>query len=169
LRLGERPHGGKLILRADALAAVAAADPLGFAPPDEPNQARGDNGVTALWLGPDEWLLATPPGAQEELARRLADTLAGRHAALVDISDARTVVRVEGPRARDLLAKACPLDLHPRVFGLDAVAQSLVGKAGVILHRVGEDVFDLYVLRSFALHLWQMLEEGAGEWGYEIG
>ena len=38
------------------------------------------------------------------------------HAAIVDQSHGRTILRVTGPKVRDALAKGVPVDLHPRAF-----------------------------------------------------
>ena len=37
-------------------------------------------------------------------------------AAATDVTEARTAIAVAGPRARELMAKATSLELHPRVF-----------------------------------------------------
>ena len=52
---------------------------------------------------------------------------------MVDVSAQRTTLRLRGEHARDLLAGGCSLDLHPRVFGRGAAAQTLLGQAGVVL------------------------------------
>ena len=170
VRLAERPHTGKLNLRGDPhdrAFMAAAGRALGMVLPTDPNTATAAGGVTALWLGPDEWLLTCQPGSERKLAAGLRDALGTIHAAVTDVTDARTVIRVGGPAARDVLAKGCPLDLHPRAFPGGAVAQSRLAKADVLLHRVddgGDDAapaFDLYVARSFAAYLWAWLEEAS--------
>ena len=170
MRLSERPHIGKVDLRGDPsdrafMAAVGRA--LDLVLPTDPNAATTSGGVTALWLGPDEWLLLCQPGSERKLIARLRHALGGVHAAVTDITDARTTIRAEGAGARYVLAKGCPLDLHPRAFPQGAVAQSRLAKADILLHRVdpgGGDqapAFDLYVARSFAGYLWAWLEEAS--------
>ena len=79
-----------------------------------------------------------------------------------------------GPRARDLLAKGCPLDLHPGAFAPGRCAQGHVAKAQATLHMTAGDedeggpVFDLYVLRSFAEYLWRWLEDAGREYGVRV-
>ena len=53
--------------------------------------------------------------------------------AVVDVSAQRIGVRLSGSRARDVLAKGCSIDLHPRVFVRGSAVQTTVGLAGVIL------------------------------------
>ena len=77
------------------------------------------------------------------------------HAAITDVTDGRVAFRLAGPSAREVLAKGCPLDLHPRAFAPGRCAQSLLAKASVLIHLVDDGPergpsFDVYVARSFA-------------------
>jgi sarcosine oxidase subunit gamma len=169
--MGERPPLTIVDLRirdAEAAALAAVEGVLGYALPLEANRVAGTDGAVALWLGPDEWWVIT---AVEDpaLADRLSEALADHPAAVTDLSESRACIRVSGPRARDLLAKGCSLDLHPRVFSPGHCAQSHLAKAQVVLHQVSEEpAFDLYVLRSFADYLWAWLEDAAGEYGLAV-
>lgn len=174
--LSERPAGGRVSLRGDPgdrafMTAVGQA--LDMVLPTDPNTGAVADRATALWLGPDEWLLTTRADAASAVAEGLRDALAGLAAAVVDVSDAATVIGLSGPRAADVLAKGCALDLHPTVFGPGRVAQTLVAQADVILHRVeggpaGEPAFDIHVRRSFAEYLWQWLADAAMEYGVGV-
>ena len=169
--MGERPPLSIVDLRirdAEAAALAAVEATLGFALPLDANKVAGTEATAALWLGPDEWWVVT---AVEDpaVAHRLAEALADHAAAVTDLSESRACIRVSGPRARDLLAKGCSLDLHPRVFSPGCCAQSHLAKAQVVLHQVsGAPAFDLYVLRSFADYLWAWLEDAAREYGLTI-
>lgn len=141
---------------------------FGFAPPPALRGAGGGD-VSALWLGPSEWLLVTP-GDGAALAERARQALAGCHSAVTDVSDSRCVIRASGPRVRELLAKASSLDLHPRVFETGMCAQSLLARTHMLLHQVADDpVYDIYVHRSFADYAWRWLEDAAREYGLAIG
>lgn len=141
---------------------------IGAPPPLEPNTVAGPadltDGARILWLGPDEWLVVAAD-ADADLAATLNARLAGTIAAAIDVSDARAVFCVSGPRARDLLSRGCPLDLHPRVFSPGRCAQTLMAKAHVILHQRDEvgPGYDLYVQRSLAAYLWTWLSDAAAE------
>jgi sarcosine oxidase, subunit gamma len=168
---------GKLELRGDPgdrtfMAAVGRT--LDVLLPNEPNTtaARGD--LVALWLGLDAWLLTCPLGEVAALADGLRTSLLDVHAAIIDVSDGRVALRLAGPNARDVLAKGCPLDLHPRVFAPGSCAQSLLAKASVLLHLLDDDpgrgpTFDLYVARSFAHYLFAWLEDAGREYGVQVG
>lgn len=170
--LGERRFGGKINLRVDptdhdAMAAVRGE--LGFGLPTEANTVTEGEGLCALWLGPDEWLVTASGAEDAGLLARLDGALAGHHASVVDVSDARTVIELRGARARDVLAKGCGLDLHPRRFRPGHCAQTALARAGVLIHQTSEEpAYDIYVDRSFAQYLWTWLEDAAAEFGFVI-
>src|SRR3546814_1606758 len=96
----------KLNLRgdpADRAFMAAAGNALDMVLPTEPDTTTASGGVTALWLGPDEWLLTSAPGEETRLATRLREALADIHAAVVDVTETSTVIRLSGRWARDVL------------------------------------------------------------------
>lgn len=123
----------------------------------------------ALGLGPSSWLLVAGG------ASPLVDFAAKRHAlsaaggALFDVSAARIAWTIAGPRAENVLAKGCPLDLDRRAFAADTCAQSLYGHVGVLIVRSGDaSTFTLAVPRSYARDAWHSLLLAAAEYGVEI-
>lgn len=174
--LAEKPLPAAVNLRGDAgdpafVAAVRTA--LGVAPPTEPNTVALGDDLALLWLGPDEWLAvrhAAAPGVEAELAARLRGALDGVRAAVIEVGESLCCIAVAGPRARDLVAKGCPLDLHPRAFGgTGHCAQSHLAKAAITLHQVADaPAFDLYTRRSFADYLWRWLEDAGREYGVVV-
>ena len=176
VRLGERQDLGKLDLRGDAhdrafMAAVGRV--LDLLLPTEPCTSAAKAQISALWLGPDEWLLTCPAGEVARLQSALRDALADVHAAITDLTDGRVALRVAGASARDVLAKGTPLDLHPRSFPPGSCAQTLLAKAAVLIHLLDDDPergpsFDVYVARSFAQYLWTWLEDAGREYGVLI-
>ena len=177
MRLRERQRLGKIDLRGDPhdrAFMAAAGRVLDLLLPTEPSSSAVKDQISALWLGPDQWLLTCPaqdaPGLIETLRAALADV----HSAITDVSDGRVAFRLAGPSARDVLAKGPPLDLHPRAFGPGSCAQSLLAKASVLIHLVDDEPergpsFDVYVARSFAHYLWTWLEDAGREYGVLIG
>ena len=169
---GERRFVAKVNLRADVSdAAVAGAlkKALGFVPPAAANTVDGKRDRYALWLGPDEWLVVGEPGSEGATRAALRGALEGTHAAVVDVSESRTVIRLTGPRVRQVIAKGCPIDVHPRAFGPGRCAQSRYARALVLIHQLDDaPTFDLYVERSFADYLWRMIEDASLEYGLAI-
>ncbi len=162
---------------ADAAFVEAIRQALGLELPTVPNTAATGDGRALLWLGPDEWLVvqhAAAPFAEAQLAARLRAAIGGLHAAVTDVGESLCCIAVAGPQARAVIAKGCPLDLHPRVFGGSGhCAQSHLSKAAVTLHQLsdaesGGPSFALYVRRSFADYLWRWLEDAGREYGVAV-
>ena len=127
------------------------------------------NGVTMYWLGPDEWLIVTPDESRKRIEHDLRRALAAQHFALTDVSGGQTALHLHGSHVRDVLAKGCPVDFHPRAFGIGRCAQSHLGKAPVLIGQIEEQpFFELIVRRSFAEYLWTWLERAAEEYGMEV-
>jgi sarcosine oxidase subunit gamma len=174
--LGERQDLGKIDLRGDPhdrafMAAVGRV--LDLLLPSEPCTSAAKAQIAALWLGPDEWLVTCPAHDVPRLVGALREALADVHAAITDVTDGRVAFRLAGPNARYVLAKGCPLDLHPRVFPVGSCAQSLLAKATVLIHLLDDQTeggpgFDLHVARSFADYLWLWLEDAGREYGVQI-
>jgi sarcosine oxidase subunit gamma len=176
IRLAERSELGKIDLRGDPtdrafMAAVGRC--LDLLLPIEPCSSATQNSVTALWLGPDQWLLTCPASDTVFFISTLREALGEAHFALTEVTDGRVALRLAGPNARDVLAKGCPLDLHPRAFKAGQCAQSLLAKASVLIHLVDDDPqagpgFDLHVARSFSRYLFTWLEDAGREYGVQV-
>ena len=108
----------------DAAALARAASGLGVELPDAPNRARG-TGIRSVWMGPGDYLVI---GGERDGA------IDGVH--IADVTDAHVRFAATGTRAADLLAKGCPLDLHPRVFGPDHCAQTILAQVPALIEAV---------------------------------
>lgn len=172
VNLSQQPLFGQLVVRGDARNSQflkGVKQILELSVPLQPNTFTENDEHSILWLGPDEWLIITPPGAESHTARGLAAALHGTLAAVTDVTHGQVIIRIRGDRALDVLSKGCSLDLHPAVFGPGSCAQTLVAKAGVIIRWVERSCFDLIVRRSFAEYLALWLEDAAQEYGVVVG
>jgi len=171
--LAEQPFRTVITLRGDAADAAftaAVAEAFGPALPGAVGEVSGEpDGRQALRLGPDEWWLTDAADDAGPLVEALERALAGRFASAVDTSDNWFAFEVSGPRTLDLLAKACPLDLHPRAFGPGRCAQSLLAKAPATLQQLDESPrFRLHIRRSFADYAWRWLSDAGREYGVSV-
>jgi sarcosine oxidase subunit gamma len=151
--------------------AVAAAGVVGVQLPTAACTYATDGETAAIWLGPDEWLITTNAIPGEELESRLRSVIGPSGGAAVDVSGQRTTLRLSGSRARDVLGKGCSLDLHPRAFGADSAAQTMLGLAGVVLLSVDESGADFRILvrTSFVRYLTAWLLDAAAEYVEPFG
>jgi sarcosine oxidase, subunit gamma len=149
--------------------AAAAAALLGVELPTAASTYTKTADTTVIWLGPDEWLVTGTALSGPELETTLREALAPHGGAAVDVSGQRTTLRLRGLHSRDVLAKGCALDMHQRVFGEGAAAQTMLGQAGVILLAVngtGDD-YRILVRSSFARYMADWLLDAAGEYTLE--
>ena len=119
----------------------------------------------AVWLGPDEWLLSSTTETPEECEARVRAAVLPLGGSATDVSAQRIGLRLTGARVRDVLAKGCSIDLHPRVFGRGSSAQTMLGQAGVVLLALsgaGDD-YVVLVRSSFAGYLADWLLDAALE------
>ncbi len=152
------PFTAQVNVRLDPSAAWSLPIPL----PMAPNTSWDDEGGTALWLGPDEWLLLSPRRSGANLVAELDRDLGEQHRSVVDVSANRVAIELGGPRRADLLARGCSLDLHQRSWGPGMCAQTLVGKTQVILHE-GTATTTVLVRPSFADYLVDWLVAAASK------
>jgi sarcosine oxidase subunit gamma len=119
----------------------------------------------SVWLGPDEWLLTSTTEAPEELEARVREAVVPLGGTAADVSAQRIGLRLTGARVRDVLAKGCSIDLHPRVFGRGSSAQTTLGRAGVVLLALSGtgDEYLVLVRSSFAGYLAEWLLDAALE------
>jgi len=147
--------GARFSLRVSPEDRAAASEALGLDLPEAIGQRTRAGGREALWLGPDEWVIHAPPEEREEIPAGLAALAAERPVSLVDVTERERAIRVEGPRAADLLAVGCPLDLSRLAPGRGT--RTWFDGVTVVLRREAEDLFVLEAWRSYAPHVWQVL------------
>lgn len=135
--------------------------------PEGSTLAQGKD-VFFIGTGPGQWLAVSGTLQNEQLAEDLADRLKGL-ASISDQSSGRAVIRVSGPRARDVLAKGLAIDLDPRVFGPGSAVTSTISHMGVLVWREGEaESYDIALFRSVAGSFWAWLTASAAEYGYAV-
>ncbi|OLL28723.1 sarcosine oxidase subunit gamma [Burkholderia sp. SRS-W-2-2016] len=167
-RLNERPFLELVNVRGDTRDAAfmnAVEQVIGCKPPEKANTVARGNGYQIMWLGPDEWLIGSAAAHDATrtapLEAKLRAAFAGLFASAVDIGSGYTVLEISGARTRDVLSRGCPLDLHPKLFGVGQCAQSHYFKASITLLPTGADSFDIVVRRSFADYFVKIMLDAA--------
>ncbi len=164
-RIEEKAFNGYINLRGKSghTGFVAAClKVLGVEVPTEANTVVDSKDYRIYWLGPDEWLIVTPPGQQTALKAKLEKALDGVFSSVVDNSSGLTMIHVTGEHAAELLATDCPLDLHPRAFQPGQCAQTRLSKAGMTLSPLADGAgFEVIIRRSFADYLLLWLQDAA--------
>ncbi|MGF1445498.1 MAG: sarcosine oxidase subunit gamma [Pikeienuella sp.] len=138
--------------------AVSAAIEVGAAP--GPGRAAFGARGMALRVEPAKWLVA----GDNTLIRPDVAPEAGT---VLDLSHARTVIRIDGRMARALMARLVAIDLRPGQFEDGTVAATGIEGMGVtLLARAGG--IELLVFRSFAAALWDLMLDTGAQFGVEI-
>ena len=90
-------------------------------------------GTLVVGSGPGEWLLLAAPGRGPALAARMSDLAArcpGELVTATDVTHGRALVRLTGPRAADVLAKVCGIDLSEGITPDGAAFRTVAGHGG---------------------------------------
>jgi len=147
-------------------AASAIGEALGTSAPSERNGVAVGGDSTVLWIGPGRWIVIEPES--RDLAVLLAQHCPRDVASVTDLGHARTALRIEGPKVRDLLAKLSTLDFDPAAFPQGTCAQTQFGHVGVLLYCQAHDGFDVFLPRSFAVSAFESILDAALEFGCRV-
>ncbi|MBT8412581.1 MAG: sarcosine oxidase subunit gamma [Octadecabacter sp.] len=123
----------------------------------------GDRASGVAWMSPDELLLMVPYAQVAENLAALDAALAGSHYLAVDVSDARAVFTVEGARAREALARLCPVDFHVDAFKAGDFRRTRMAQivAAVWMHEGGFGVVCFRSVADYAESILRNAAEGA--------
>ncbi len=117
--------------------------------------------TTVQWAGPDQYYVYNAP--YTELKKKLEGV-----ASVSDQSHGRVMFQIAGQKARAVLAKGTPVDLHEADFPIGKSALTQMAHVSVHLTRTGDDEFTLSVFRGFSESFWEWLTSQAGEFGYQV-
>ena len=140
--------------RPDAVGALSKA--LGVSLPVKPKSSETKGSRTALWLGPDEWLIidsARNPMNDAAKVKALNSS--------VDVSHRNTAILVSGAAAEATLSAGCPQNLSLKAFPGGACSRTILGKAEIVVLRTGPKSFRVECWRSFSDYVMTYLSEAA--------
>ena len=136
---------------------AAAKKVLGLDLPKAPRTSVSWGDVKALWLSIDQWLILCSRAKAVELTAALKAELGNIHSLIVDVSDMRAVLRLEGEGVREVLLKGSSLDLLSDDYAPGTVRRMRYAEIAALLHVVEDTVFDIYVFRSYADYAWDFI------------
>jgi len=147
----------RLLVRARPEGSVGVSSALALALPTRPKTSATSGLRSALWIGPDEWLVIDQ--GEADLMAALSGTT-GLFSA-TDVSHRNLAIIVSGPGAETTINAGCPQDLSLAAFPVGACTRTVFGKAEVVLLRVADDTFRVECWRSFADYVFGLLDEGS--------
>ena len=160
ISLREIADRGMIDLRGNASDAAfmsAVKDVLGVGLPTAPRSSASWGDVKVLWLSIDQWLILSTRNKVHEILAKLRAALAGIHSLAVDVSDMRAVIRLEGEGCREILMKGTSLDLLDPEYKPGCCRRMRFAEIAALLNVVEDNVFDVYVFRSYAQYTWEFL------------
>lgn len=119
----------------------------------------------AGWMSPDEYLLIVPGDQVQAALAAIAAAMGTAHHLAVDVSDARAIFRIEGPKAAQVLQKLMPVDFATLEAG-ELRRSRAAQVAAAIWEQDGG--FTLVAFRSVAAYVFGLLGHAAMP-GSEIG
>lgn len=163
LVMQEAAHLGKLILRLDDHTAGNTVvegmkeSTLPTVPCASSTSPTGS--LSALWLGPDEWMLVCDMGAEVSLENKLKAGLNGQHFQLCNVTDYYVCIDITGHQTREILMNMTTLDMHKRSFVPGQVKGTILGHANAFIWQLHTDTgaaetFRLIVRSSMADYVW---------------
>ncbi|MGB1111123.1 MAG: sarcosine oxidase subunit gamma [Gammaproteobacteria bacterium] len=165
--LRELPLNGKINLRGEPDNQVflnLVSESLGVDLPLEANTVSQQAEVSALWLGPNEWLVYLPLDAVDAAMVKLKAPFEDMRAAATDVSDYYTLLELSGPDARAVIATGSPFDTRPQSFTPGQCAQTLIGHASIIINAIDKQpTYQIQVRWSFAEYLFDYLARGIAD------
>lgn len=179
--LQQLPFVGKFLLRGKAdILAAKVKKVMSLSLPVKPCSSSSDEICSILWLGPDEWMVITPPETEKALMADLHKAFSKVSYQLADVTDYYTILELGGQKSRELLMKLTPLDMHARAFQAGEVRGTNLGHAQSTLYlrsegeakgeksassQEDEAVFWLTIRWSMTDYLWCLLAHAGREWG----
>ena len=73
----------------------------------------------------------------------------------------RSIIRIEGERAREVMMKGCSLDFADADFTSGYVRRVRFAEIAALFNIVDDNSIDLYVFRSYANYAWDFLLKAA--------
>jgi len=145
----------------------AIATCCGVAVPATIGPVARAGGLLIMRTGPEQiWLIGPGDTLAEEPALR--SVIVPGIGVLTPLSHSRTRIFIDGPRARNVLAKGIAIDLAADRFAVDHVAMTGLDHTPILLHRAASNRYELWAMRTFALSLWEWLTDAAQEFGADV-
>ena len=136
--------------------------------PTEPNTKIENKNLQVIWLSPNEWLLNFIYNENfTRIFENLSNKLNPENTSITDISESKTIIRVEGIHTTELLRKFLILDIDSALNSNLKVAQTIFVKIPILIIRNHKDQetqsFDIHLNRSHTNYLKDLLLDGCNQ------
>lgn len=164
----ELPFLGKISLRGDSKDnefLSNAGSILEVLIPLNPNTKIKNRNFEVIWLSPNEWLISFFNNEIFiKIFNKLNNILNPEKTSVTDISENKTIIRIEGNKVNELLRKFMILDIENVLINNSKVAQTIFVKIPILIIRNHLDEvkqsYYIHVNRSQATYLRDLLIDG---------
>lgn len=167
----EIPFIGKLNLRGnpknkDFLSIIGSI--LEVVIPLDPNTKIQNKNFQIVWLSPNEWLINFfNQNIFNEILIKLNNKLNPENTSITDISENKTIIRIEGKKINQLLRKFMILDVDKVLNNNTKVAQTIFVKIPILIirnhDREEKQSYDIHINRSYTNYLRNLLIDGCNQ------
>ena len=171
ISIQELPFVNKINLRGnttDRLFMSNTGSVLDILIPTEPNTKIENKNLQVIWLSPNEWLLNFIYNENfTSIFENLSNKLNPKNTSITDISESKTIIRVEGIHTTKLLRKFLILDIDSILNSNIKVAQTIFVKVPILIVRNNNNQdtqsFDIHLNRSHTTYLKDSLLDGCNQ------
>ena len=171
ISIEELPFVNKINLRGNTTDRVFMSNTgsvLDILIPTEPNTKIENKNLQVIWLSPNEWLLNFIYNENfTRIFENLSNKLNPENTSITDISESKTIIRVEGIHTTELLRKFLILDIDSALNSNLKVAQTIFVKVPILIVRNHKDQdtqsFDIHLNRSHTTYLKDLLLDGCNQ------
>ena len=136
--------------------------------PLNPNTKIENKNFQVIWLSPNEWLISfVNNDIFIKTLNELTNKLNPEKSSITDISENKTIIRIEGHKVNDLLRKFMILDIENILTNSSKVAQTIFVKIPILIIRNHDHIekknYDIHVNRSHTTYLRDLLLDGCNQ------
>ena len=135
--------------------------------PTDSNTSSANEKMSALWLGPDEWMITSnhkndKDNNNYETEEFLFNSISkAKLGSVTNVSDQLVMINIEGKKVFDLLETSCPFNFNEFKKKKGVVIQTILQQIDVIIYHQEVNSVNLFVRRSFYEHLMSWIDDSA--------
>ena len=136
--------------------------------PLDPNTKIQNKNFQIVWLSPNEWLINFfNHDIFNDTLNKLNNELNPENTSITDISENKTIIRIDGNKVNQLLKKFMILDIDKVLNNNTKVAQTIFVKIPILIIRNHDNEekknYDIHINRSHATYLKNLLIDGCSQ------
>ena len=135
--------------------------------PTEANTSTITDKLTAIWLGPDEWIITSNNVMKNDandyqLYELLFNDISKKNlGAVIDVTDQFVQLEIKGKNIYEIFSAGSPFNFNEFKDKKGSSVQTILNQIDVIIHNKDNEIVNLIVRRSFSEHLYSWINDSA--------